>query len=213
MSLIKLVRRPFRYSFFNASFILIGLNLAVFLLTNTLREMSSYLALNVIMIYQYKMYWQFFTYMFVHSDFTHLLFNMLGLFFFGLSVERSLGSKEFLLIYLVSGVLCGLISYVAYLFSGAYMVFLMGASGAIYSMLLAYAVIFPRNRIYIWGILPIQAPLLVAIYAGIEIASQVLTINYGVAHMTHLAGFAVAWVYFITRMGINPWKVWKDAYR
>lgn len=213
MSLIKLIRKPFRYSFFNATFVIIGLNLAVFLITNMMRNMTSYLSLNVITIYQYKMYWQFFTYMFVHSDFTHLLFNMLGLFFFGLSVERTLGSKEFLLIYLLSGILCGIMSYMAYLFSGAYMVFLMGASGAIYSLLLAYAVIFPRNRIYIWGVLPIQAPLLVAIYAGIEIASQLFTLSHGVAHMTHLAGFAVAWVYFIVRMGINPWKVWKDAYR
>ena len=91
--------------------------------------------------------------------------------------------------------------------------FLLGASGAINSLLLAYAVIFPRNRIYLMGLLPIPAPLLVAIYAGIEIANQLLTLQNGVAHMTHLAGFAIAWIYFIVRMGINPWKVWKDAYR
>ncbi len=213
MSLVKLIRRPFQYSFFNATFIIIGVNLMVFLLTSTMRGLTPYLSLNVIAIHDYKMYWQFFTYMFVHADFSHLLFNMLGLFFFGLSVERTIGSREFLMIYVVSGVLCGVISYLAYLFSGAYMVRLVGASGAIYAMLLAYAVIFPRSRIYIWGLLPVPAPLLVAVYAGIEIASQLLTLQAGVAHMTHLAGFAVAWVYFVVRMGINPWKVWKDAYR
>lgn len=213
MSIVKYVRRPFRYSFFNATFILIGLNLMVFLPVNISRGLGNYLALNVILVSRYHMYWQFFTYMFVHGDFTHLLFNMLGLFFFGLSVERTIGSKEFLLMYLVSGILCGIISFLMYLLSGAYMTFLVGASGAIYSLLLAYAVTFPRNKIYFWGVLPIPAPLLVAIYAGMEIASQLLTLRNGVAHMTHLAGFAVAWVYFIVRMGINPWKVWKDAYR
>lgn len=213
MNLLKIVRRPFRYVFFNATFFVIGFNLLVFLLTNMMRSLGNYLALNVILIHEYKMYWQFFTYMFVHGDFSHLFFNMLGLFFFGLAVEQSLGSKEFLLIYLISGIFCGIASYLFYLFTGAYYVFLVGASGAINSLLLAYAVIFPRNRIYLMGILPIPAPLLVAIYAGIEIASQLFTLRNGIAHMTHLAGFAIAWLYFMIRMGINPWKIWKDAYR
>lgn len=213
MNLLKIVRRPFRYVFFNATFFVIGFNLLVFLLTNMMRSLGNYLALNVILIHGYKMYWQFFTYMFVHGDFSHLFFNMLGLFFFGLAVEQSLGSKEFLLIYFISGIFCGIASYLFYLFTGAYYVFLVGASGAINSLLLAYAVIFPRNRIYMMGILPIPAPLLVAIYAGIEIASQLFTLRNGIAHMTHLAGFAIAWLYFMIRMGINPWKIWKDAYR
>ncbi|MBO5691358.1 MAG: rhomboid family intramembrane serine protease [Spirochaetaceae bacterium] len=213
MNLLKIVRTPFRYVFFNATFFVIGFNLLVFLLTNMMRELGNYLALNVILVHKYKMYWQFFTYMFVHGDFSHLFFNMLGLFFFGLAVEQSLGSKEFLLIYFISGIFCGITSYLFYLFTGAYYVFLIGASGAINSLLLAYAVIFPRNRIYLMGILPIPAPLLVAIYAGIEITSQLLTLRNGIAHMTQLTGFAFAWLYFMIRMGINPWKIWKDAYR
>ena len=199
--------------FFIATFFLIGFNLLVFLLTNIMRGLSNYLTLNVILVHEYNMYWQFFTYMFVHGDFSHLFFNMLGLFIFGMTVEQALGSKEFLLIYFISGIFCGVASYFFYLFSGAYFVFLLGASGAINSLLLAYAVIFPRNKIYLMGLLPIPAPLLVAIYAGMEIASQLLTLQNGVAHMTHLAGFAIAWLYFIVRMGINPWKIWKDAYR
>ena len=213
MNLLKTIRKPFRYSFFNATFLIIGINLLVFLLTGMMNGLKGYLSLNVVAIYEYNMYWQFVTYMFVHGDFSHLFFNMLGLFFFVMGVERTIGSKEFLLIYFISGIFCGIFSYFIYLFSGGYFIFLMGASGAIYSLLLAYAVIFPRNRIYIWGILPIPAPLLVAIYAGIEIGSQLLSLQNGIAHMTHLAGFAVAWIYFMVRMGINPWKVWKDAYR
>ena len=102
MNLLKIVRKPFRYVFFNATFFVIGFNLLVFLLTNMMRELGNYLALNVILVHEYKMYWQFFTYMFVHGDFSHLFFNMLGLFFFGLAVEQSLGSTKHFFLPLLS---------------------------------------------------------------------------------------------------------------
>ena len=72
MNLLKRIRTPFRYTFFNATFFIIGLNLLVFLLTNILGKLGNYLALNVILVHEYKMYWQFLTYMFVHGDFSHL---------------------------------------------------------------------------------------------------------------------------------------------
>ena len=195
--------------------IIIGINIAVYILLRMNPRLISYLALNVINVVRGHMYWQFFTYMFVHdiSSLQHILFNMLGILFFGVTTERAIGSKEFLLLYLLSGIFCGIVSFVIYYFSGANYVFLYGASGALYTILLAYAVIYPRAKIFIWGIVPVPAPLLIAAYAGIEIASQLLNMNSGVAHMTHLAGFAFAWIYFLVRMGINPWKVWKSAYR
>ena len=159
------------------------------------------------------MWWQPFTYMFVHGDFWHLFFNMLGLFFFGTSVERAIGSREFLLMYLVVGVLGGVTSLLVYFFTGIWLIFLIGASGAIYGILFAYAVIFPKNKIYIWGIIPVPSPILVIAYAVIELLNQFTGTRSGVAHMTHLAGFAFAFLYFVIRMGVNPIKVWKDAYR
>lgn len=213
MNLKKGLRKPFKYAFWNLAFILIGLNIGVYLLCQFFPQLTYYLSLNCLYLVKGKMYWQVFTYMFVHGNLTHLLFNMLGIFFFGLAVERAIGSKEFLLLYLIAGLFAGLFSLAVYYFTGAYGVFLMGASGAIYALLLAYAVIFPRSQIYIWGILPIPAPLLIAIYAGIEIASQFLNFRSGVAHLTHLAGFLATWLYFLIRMGINPWKTWKNAYK
>ena len=206
------LRKPFKYSYNSVSLIIIGLNIAVFLLTTSFPKLKYFLSLNVLYVTRANAYWQFFTYMFVHGDFSHILFNMLGILFFGVAVERALGSKEFTLLYFTSGILCGVISFLVYLITGANLIFLMGASGAIYALLLAYAVIFPKATIYIWGILPIPAPLLIAIYAGIELSSQLLSLRDGIAHMTHLAGFAVAWLYFIIRMGINPWRIWKAAY-
>jgi membrane associated rhomboid family serine protease len=208
MNFLSFLRKPFHYEFWNAALILIGANLAVFLLTAMYPELSRYLSLNPLFMTQGGMYWQPFTYQFVHSGFSHLLSNMLGLAFFGLAVERRIGSKEFLLLYLLSGTLCGILSFLIYIATGAWYVFLMGASGAVFAILLAYAVLYPDSVIFIWGIVPIPAPLLVIGYAGIEVFDMLTGTNSGIAHGTHLIGFAVAWAYFLVRFSVNPMKVW-----
>lgn len=207
---MNIIRKPFRHTFFNATSIIIALNLIVFFLTMIFPRLQIYLGMSYFGILLHY-YWQPLTYLFVHSGWSHILFNMLALFFFGISVERAVGSKEFLLFYFLCGILDGIISTVLYRFLGI-TVLLVGASGAVYALLFAYAVIFPRNVIYIWGIIPVAAPLLVFVYALIEIISQISG-GSGIAHLAHLAGFAVAWIYFIARMGIHPLKVWKDAWR
>ena len=170
-----------------------------------------YLSLNPILFTDYRMIWQPLTYLFVHADFSHLFFNMFALLVFGMQLEKTIGSKEFLLFYFVSGLISGLLSFGVYKFVGADRVFLMGASGAIYALLFAYAVVFPRNRIYIWGLIPVPAPILVLIYAIIEITSELTGRNGGTAHLAHLFGFFAAFLYFIIRMRINPFKVWKNC--
>jgi len=82
----------------------------------------------------------------------------------------------------------------------------MGASGAVFAVSLAYAVLFPDSIIYIWGILPVRAPIMVLGFTVIELVSQFTRPQSGVAHLTHLAGFAFAWLYFVVRFNINPWK-------
>lgn len=209
------LRKPFRYVYWNATLIIIGINIGVYLLCRMNTRWLSYLALNPYNLVNWRMYWQVFTYAFVHdlSSIQHLLFNMLGLLFFGVPVEKAIGSREFLLMYILSALFCGLASLLIYFLSGAWGVFLYGASGCLYAVLLVYAVIYPRAKIFIWGILPIPAPLLIAAYAGIEIADQLLNLRGGVAHMTHIAGFAFAWLYLLIRMNVHPWRVWKNAYR
>ncbi len=206
------IRKPFQYTQKNYALVIILITVVVYLLQNIFPMIRTYLYLNVYNCVIQKMFWQPFTYMFCHGNFQHILFNMLGLFFFGFSVEKAVGSKEFLLMYLLTGTLCGFFSLAFYFFTGRYGIFLMGASGAIYAMLLFYAVIFPCSKIYIWGILPVPAPILVIAYALIEFGSSLFGYSGNVAHMTHLAGFGFAWLYFLIRMGINPIRVWKDAY-
>jgi membrane associated rhomboid family serine protease len=198
-----LVRRPFRYSYGNAALWLIAANILVFALSMLFPRLSYWLALNPLAVLA-GAWWQPFTYMFAHSGFSHLLFNMLGLFFFGSAVEKSLGTKEFLLYYLLAGLVAGLASFAVYVFVGSMNTFLLGASGAIFALLLAYATIFPDARIFVWGILPVRAPLLVLGYAGIELFSEFTSYDPSVAHLTHLAGFGIGWLYFLARFGINP---------
>lgn len=94
----------------------------------------------------------------------------------------------------------------------AFVYSLIGASGAIYGILFAYAVIFPRSRIFIYGLIPVPAPILVLIYAIIEFFSQFFS-SLNVAHQAHLAGFGFAFLYILIRMGVNPIKVWRNVFR
>ena len=204
MTFLQRIRRPFRYTNGNVTLILIGLNVLVFALTSMVRDIGFYLALIPAAVVQLGWVWQPFTYMFVHANVSHLFFNMLGLFFFGTSVERELGSREFLLLYLMSGAVAGILSFASFAIGGAWGASLVGASGAVYAVLLAFAVIHPRARIFIWGVIPVQSALLVGIYTVIELWSEVFGVGGNVAHLTHLFGFGAAAAYFPLRHGVNP---------
>jgi membrane associated rhomboid family serine protease len=206
---MKFLRKPFRYSYHYVTWWLLGINVVVFLVQQLWPDLTSYMALNVVNVIRAHAWWQFLSYMFAHEGVTHILFNMLALLVFGMPVERQLGSKEFLLYYLLTGILAGVFSFFAYWFSGAWNVFLLGASGALFAVQLLYAVLFPRSRLMLWGIIPIRAPILVLGFTVLELGSSIIGVNSSVAHLTHLAGFAFGWLYTVVRFGINPIKVWR----
>jgi membrane associated rhomboid family serine protease len=164
--------------------------------------------MNPILVLRLGWVWQFVTYMFVHDprSMGHIVFNMLALFSFGRQVEWKMGSREFLLYYLLTGVLAGIFSFVIYIFTGNIVVRLMGASGAIFAVQLAFAVFFPDSIIYIWGILPLRAPVMVLGFTALGLFMMVSGMGGNVAHVTHLAGFGFGWIYFLARFGINPWR-------
>ncbi|MBQ6029095.1 MAG: rhomboid family intramembrane serine protease [Treponema sp.] len=209
------LHKKFSYSFNYATIIVVAVNVLAFVLTGSGRNRNFQytFGLQPVLFLKARYYWQLFTYMFMHGSWSHLLGNMICLLFFGLYIERQLGSKEFLLFYSICGVFCGAVSLAVYLFFGFYGVLLVGASGAVYAVLLLFAVIFPRSTVFIMGMVPVPAPILVAIYAGIAVFEQAFGMNQGVAHMTHLSGFAAAWIYCLVRYGVNPIKVWKNALR
>ena len=207
-----LIRRHFTYKFHKVSLYLIIANCIMFGATTLFPRLKLYLGLCPSLFLQYKMYWQPFTYMFIHGGMMHLLSNMIGLFFFGLSLEKAIGSREFLLLYFTGGILSGLLSLGTYILSGTFSAILIGASGALFSILFAFAVVFPKANIYLWGLLPIPSPILILVYAAIELFSQFFGFRSNVAHFTHLFGFLVSYLYFIVRIGVNPFRVWKEAY-
>lgn len=212
-----ILRRPFPYIYRRRALTLVLINFAIFglsfLYQNVYELVHLYGAMNPVLVAKGHMYWQFFTYMFVHQNFRHVLFNMIALLVFGLNLEKAIGSREFLLFYIVCGALSGFFSFLVYYFTGQERVFLLGASGAVYAVLFAYAVFFPRSIIFIWGVVPVPAPVLVLLYALIELGSQLFGSGSNVAHMTHLFGFIAAWLYFVLRMGIHPVKIWKQSYK
>lgn len=146
--------------------------------------------------------WQLFTYMFLHSrvpDIWHLLFNMFVLWMFGCEVERSLGKREFLKFYFICGIGAGVLHVI---FSALFFdprIPVIGASGAIYGVMVAFAVMFPERVItlLLFLFLPVQirAKYLVMIFAGIALFLGVFGSNDGVAHFAHLGGMAVGFAY------------------
>lgn len=207
---MNFLRKPFKYTYKNAVSVIIGINIAVFILKTLFIELNFYLGLIPAFIIARGMYWQVFTYQFIHGDVFHLLFNMLALFFFGIPTERTIGSKEFVLYYLFVGTLSGILSFAVYTAFGAYTINLIGASGAVFGVLLLYAVMFPKSVIYIWGILPVPAPILIIGYAVLELLSM-FSLNDGIAHLTHFTGLIAGWFYIAVRLGINPLKVWNSG--
>jgi membrane associated rhomboid family serine protease len=201
------LQRTFRYSYHNAVLYLIGINLLVFAAQQLSRPVTYYLALIPGAILS-GWVWQFVTYMFAHGGLTHLLFNMLALFIFGSRVERQIGTKEFLAYYFATGILAGVFSFAVYFLTGTN-VMLLGASGAVFAVQLAYAALFPRSIMYVWGILPLRAPVMVLGFTALELILSITGLQGGVAHLTHLAGFGFGWLYFLIRFGRNPWRMFK----
>jgi len=140
--------------------------------------------------------WQLITYQFMHGGFSHILFNMFALWMFGSSIEDVMGSKKFLIFYLLAGVSAGLLHlFLSPLFGGAPAV-TIGASGAIYGVLIAYAMFFPDNLIFIYFLIPVKAKYLIGFLVVIEFLA-VDSASSGVAHLAHLGGALFGFLYIM----------------
>lgn len=148
---------------------------------NGLYNVTNMLALNPIGSGRFHI-WQLFTYMFMHASIDHIFFNMFALWMFGNTLENYWGSRRFLFYYFVCGVGAGIINaLVSYGLT-------VGASGAVYGILLAFGMMFPNEKIYIYFLLPLKAKWFVGIYAAIELFEGVFRSYDGIAHFAHLGG-------------------------
>ena len=157
------------------------------------------------------MVWELFTYMFLHGGFMHLFFNMFGLLMFGPDLERWWGSRNFTKYYLITGVGAGVVQVLtAYLFPGggpypAYLIPTIGASGAIFGVLVAFGMAFPERTVLLFLIVPVSARTMVIIFGLLELT---MALQYqgggGVARFAHLGGMLVGYLYL--RQETLLWK-------
>lgn len=177
--------------------LIIGANVALFL-AQYLAPLNDLLGLTPIDVTTRFSAWQLASYMFLHAGIAHLLFNMLALWMFGTELERIWGTRYFVKFYLACGVGAGLLTV---LFSwlpldvsrSLQISTIIGASGAVYGLLLAYALYFPDRPIYLYMVFPIPAKYFVLIMGAIAFFSS-LGDNRGVANMTHLGGLIVGYL-------------------
>ena len=194
---------------------LLIINVLAYLATSVLQmrgvDLKSLLGLHFFLASDFHIY-QFLTYMFLHGSFTHILFNMFALWMFGSVIERVWGPRKFLFYYICCGIGAGftqeLVQYADYSIQGiaayqyvnaggvqmttnAYINIwtTIGASGAVYGILLAFGMIFPNERLFIIPFpFPIKAKWLIVGYVAIELFSAMSGPGDGVAHMAHLGG-------------------------
>jgi len=179
-------------------------NVIVFLLQMTFPFITGWLALVPVALPVHP--WTIITYMFTHSTarLTHILFNMLALYIFGPRVELRLGGTRFIRMYLIAGITGGLLSLVFTPYAS-----IVGASGAVFGVQLAFAKFFPRDKIYIWGVVPIEARVLVVIMTVITLYGG-LSGGGGVAHFAHLGGYIGAWLYLWRVDKTLPAAKWQE---
>jgi len=149
------------------------------------RWIDFYLGLTPLMVWKKYFLWQLFTYIFLHGGLSHILFNLLALWMFGGELENYWGSKKFLQYFLYCGIGAGICTVI---FSPYQFVPVIGASGAIYGILLAFGWLFPNRLIYIYFLFPIPAKYFVIIFGLIELFSSMQGTGGGIAHLTHLGG-------------------------
>jgi membrane associated rhomboid family serine protease len=167
---------------------LIVANIVVYFLERTAPGVANMLAFVPRNVLQQP--WTLVTYMFVHANTTHILFNMLALYFFGPRVEERLGSKRFITLYGVSGIAGAILSMIFAPYAP-----IVGASGAVFGIMLAFAKFWPTAQIYIMGILPLEARVAVFLMAAAALWSGIQGSRGGVADFAHLGGFVGGWLY------------------
>ena len=156
-------------------------------------------------VLQERWVWQPVTYMFVHGGFLHLLFNMFMLWMFGMAIEAQWGTGEFLKYYFVCGLSVALVKVALWPHST---VPLIGASGAIFGLLVAFALLYPDSVVYLYFFIPVRAAHMAILCGAMEFFMMLGQGNGGIDHFAHLTGLGVGYVY------IRWWftfKLWMKA--
>ena len=151
------------------------------------------------------MIWQPITYLFLHGGFIHLLFNMFVLWMFGKDLENQWGYIPFLKYYFACGIGAGIATSI---FGWGSFTPVIGASGAIYGLLLAYGLTYPNRLVYLYGIFPIKVKFMVIGMGVIAFFASMTSTNSTVSHITHIAGMVVGLIYLQSKLNFKNLKLW-----
>ena len=179
--------------FTDAIKILVSVNFGIFLLQTVARTEGLFFPIFGLvpkMVWSEFMIWQPFTYLFFHGGIWHLLINMFVLWMFGSELERLWGKEHFLKFYFVTGVGAGLVTMIFGLNS---MTPIVGASGAVYGVLLAYGLTYPNRTVYLYGIIPIKSLWFVIGIGVIAFMSSFDNVSQ-ISHLTHLSGMMIGYL-------------------
>jgi len=190
---------------------LIAVNIGVFLLRFVSHLLDNHFIDLTFGLIPYRvshslMLWQFVTYMFLHSGIPHIFFNMLTLYMFGNELERLWGTSRFLAYYFITGIGAGLCSWIVAPNSHAVVI---GASGAIYGLLLAYGVTYPNRIVYLNFLLPLKVKWIVIIMSAMAFLSSLSGSESGVASIAHLGGMVIGYLYL---RGNDWWQKYRSFY-
>ncbi len=194
---------------------LIAINIAAYLLQIVSHLLGSnfldlYFGLVPIRLTHEGMIWQLVTYMFLHGGVFHLFFNMLTLFMFGNELERYWGTARFLTYYFITGIGAGVCSWLVAMNSWAVII---GASGAIYGLLLAYGITYPNRIVYLNFLLPLKVKWLVLIMGAAAFLSSIDGSESGVASIAHLGGMVVGYLYLKGKDWVDKYRLFYDQRR
>ena len=191
--------------FTDAIKILVSVNFGIFLLQTMARTEGLFFPLFGLvpkMVWSEFMLWQPFTYLFFHGGVWHVLINMFVLWMFGSELERLWGKERFLKFYFVTGVGAGLVTM---LFGLNSMTPIVGASGAVYGILLAYGLTYPNRTVYLYGIIPIKSLWFVIGIGIIAFMSSFDNVSQ-ISHLTHLTGMVIG--YLMLKRPVRLYDLW-----
>ena len=156
------------------------------------------------MVVQFLMVWQLVTYMFLHLTFQHIIFNMLMLWSFGSDLEFAWGTKKFLKYYFFCGIGAGITVVIANAIFGSMNSRTLGASGAIYGLILAFVLMDPERIVNFNFIFPIKAKYMGLILGGMAFLLTITDSGGGVSHFAHLGGMLWGYIFLKTQIGKQP---------
>ena len=174
-------------------------NVAMFVATEIFPAVTQYLGLQPAAVFEHGWLWQLGTYMFLHGDVMHILINMLGVWMFGVTLERRWGTEFFAKYYAVTGLGGGLTVLLLSVLpfqatASAYDAWTIGASGALFGLLLAFAMYYPDQPILLMLLFPIPAKIFVMIFGGIALL-YTFRGGGGISHAAHLGGLVTGYLY------------------